>query len=427
MSFFLKSISTLVRGQESARQVMKNARFCSTLQNVSSIKELRQKLHDLAGAQKQWGTESDRSGLFNQLPKDQSSLDVKRMKDSYQESCIPLASNSPLREKYVNFSNTIRIGRILEDLDTFAVWISYQHNKRTGEKQSPLVIVTALVDRIDLDESEMSPDHDVKMTGNITWTGKTSMQVSMNLMQMQNGEMRNKLNAVFLMVARDPANKGSAFVNPLKAVTPEEELILKEAETVTQKRKQQSQHSLLKVAPSSEETDLVHQLFINTLSKQTVSFSIRVKPENTVWMEDAKLKNVIICFPEQRNLYNKIFGGYLMRKAVEIAYAAALVHSQSKVVFRCIDDIMFQRPVEVGSLLYLSSQITYTEGEFLQLRVHAEVMNPKTGEHYTTNSFNFTLASKGDVKPVIPKTYGESMLYLDGRRHFQEFKKAAKL
>ncbi|XP_033099191.1 acyl-coenzyme A thioesterase 9, mitochondrial-like isoform X2 [Anneissia japonica] len=418
----IKSFLMLARYRSAFCQFRKNVRCCSTLQNLTSIKELRGRLHDLAGAQKAWGTVSDRSELFNHLPKDQSSLEVKSMKDSYQEACIPLASKSFLREKYVNFSNTIRIGRILEDLDTFAVWISYQHNKRTGEKQSPLVIVTALVDRIDLDSTEMSADHDIKMTGNVTWTGRTSMQVSMNLMQVQGGVMRNKLNAVFLMVARDPANKGSAFVNPVKAETSEEEVILMEGKAVTQKRKEQSQQSLLKVAPSNEESTLIHQLFSNSLSKQTVSFSIREKPENTVWMEDAKLKNIIICFPEQRNLYNKIFGGYLMRKAIEIAFAVALVHSQSKVIFRCIDNITFQRPVEVGSLLYLSSRVTYTEGEFMQVRVHAEVMTPETGELHTTNSFNFTLASKSVVKPVIPKTYGEFMLYLDGRRHFQEFK-----
>ena len=39
-------------------------------------------------------------------------------------------------------------------------------------------------------------------------------------------------------------------------------------------------------------------------------------------MEDNRLKNVIICFPEQRNLYNKIFGGFLMRQAFELAWTS---------------------------------------------------------------------------------------------------------
>jgi acyl-coenzyme A thioesterase 9 len=39
---------------------------------------------------------------------------------------------------------------------------------------------------------------------------------------------------------------------------------------------------------------------------KTLSFKARVKPENQVWMEDAKLKNVVICQPEYRNRFNKV-------------------------------------------------------------------------------------------------------------------------
>jgi hypothetical protein len=46
-----------------------------------------------------------------------------------------------------------------------------------------------------------------------------------------------------------------------------------------------------------------------------MSFKARVKPPNSVWFEDAKLKNLIICQPENRNRFNKIFGGFIMRQA----------------------------------------------------------------------------------------------------------------
>ena len=35
-------------------------------------------------------------------------------------------------------------------------------------------------------------------------------------------------------------------------------------------------------------------------------FINRVKPVNSVWFEDAKLKNLIVCQPQNRNRY-KIF------------------------------------------------------------------------------------------------------------------------
>ena len=42
------------------------------------------------------------------------------MSDSFRKAIIPLGSNPRLKEKYINYYNGIRFGRILEDLDTFA-------------------------------------------------------------------------------------------------------------------------------------------------------------------------------------------------------------------------------------------------------------------------------------------------------------------
>ena len=39
---------------------------------------------------------------------------------------------------------------------------------------------------------------------------------------------------------------------------------------------------------------------------KTLSFKARVKPGNHVWMEDARLKNLVICQPEYRNRFNKV-------------------------------------------------------------------------------------------------------------------------
>ena len=33
------------------------------------------------------------------------------------------------------------------------------------------------------------------------------------------------------------------------------------------------------------------------------------------------MKNIQICQPENRNLYNKVFGGFIMRQALELAWA----------------------------------------------------------------------------------------------------------
>ncbi|XP_072034992.1 acyl-coenzyme A thioesterase 9, mitochondrial-like isoform X2 [Amphiura filiformis] len=389
--------------------------------SVPHIKNVREQLKELAGAQKQWGGErADRSGLYTQLVHSQTQLTPRTMKESYQEALIPLSSKPEIQEKYINWFKTIRIGKLLEDLDTFAVWISYQHNNR-DELKSPLVIVTALVDRIDLHEGTICADSDIKMTGHVTWAGKTSMEVTMKLKQLKQDSWSDILQATFVMVARDPGNKGAAYVNPLRPETPEEEMIFQEGEVSKVNRKKEVDESLLKTAPTAEERELIHQMFVDSLDEQTMSFGARTKDEGSVWMEHTKLKNLLICFPQERNLYNKIFGGFLMRKATELAWANACMHSRKTPSFRAIDDIWFRKPVEVGSILLLLSEIAYTEGDFMQIRVHAQVVDHKTNKADTTNIFHFTLSCSGDVPPVVPKTYGESMLYLDGRRHFKEF------
>ncbi|XP_042371949.1 acyl-coenzyme A thioesterase 9, mitochondrial-like, partial [Plectropomus leopardus] len=91
---------------------------------------------------------AERVSLSSMLAKSQKDLPAKRMKDSYLEVHLPLGSEPQLREKYLTFHNTVRFGRILEDLDSLAVLISYSHTYNQELKRSPLSIVTALVDKI---------------------------------------------------------------------------------------------------------------------------------------------------------------------------------------------------------------------------------------------------------------------------------------
>ena len=106
-----------------------------------------------------------------------------------------------------------------------------------------------------------------------------------------------------------------------------------------------------------------------------MSFKARIKPPNSVWMEDSKLKNLIICQPENRNRFNKIFGGFIMRQAFELAWANTNVFGRCRPYCLHMDDIWFRKPVEVGSMLYYNSQICYTQDHYVQTRVSAEVIS----------------------------------------------------
>lgn len=111
-----------------------------------------------------------------------------------------------------------------------------------------------------------------------------------------------------------------------------------------------------------------------------------------------------------------------MRQAFEIAWSNACLYSGTPPRIVVVDDISFRRPVLIGSLLFLSSQVVYTEDNYLQVKVHAQTVDPITARKEVTNDFYFkflVVGASSDYKlpQIIPKTYAESMMYIDGKRH----------
>jgi len=422
----VQALELSVRGFSSNTNTLPRLTFNAEDYDIGNdITIIRESLKDIVGSQKAFSDGfKDREKLLDLMPKSQEELPAKTIKEGLQVAWLRL-SNPEIRERYINFMQNVRIGRILELLDTYAVWTSFMHNKPAGGDiesfKSPLVIVTAMVDQIDIGYN-LDIAKDIRMLGYVSWVGKTSMEITMMLQQEKvNGTFDTALEARFLMVARDPLNRGAAFVAPLKPDGPEEEAIFSLGEQHKLERQKESKQSLLKTSPSLPEYGLVHNMWKETLDAKQNSFKARVKPENAVWMEDTILKNILINHPQQRNLYNKIFGGHLMREAFELAWSNAVRYCKQRPNAVSIDDIIFQRPVEVGTLLFMSSQVVYTKDSFMQIRVHAEVVKPTEEAGETSNVFYFTFGSAdGKAVPMVfPKTYAENMSFIDGKRHFE--------
>ncbi|KAF9398804.1 hypothetical protein BGZ94_005893 [Podila epigama] len=131
---------------------------------------------------------------------------------------------------------------------------------------------------------------------------------------------------------------------------------------------------------------------------------------------------VQIMQPQDRNIHDKIFGGHLMRLAYELAFCNASVFIKYRPTFLALDEISFRKPVPIGTILALDSQIVFSEGgqhHSFQVMVKADVLDVQKGTRETTNTFWFTFTDpqKGNRTPkIMPKTYAESMLYLEGKR-----------
>lgn len=395
--------------------------------------EIHESLAHIVGAQKLFGVhdpmgpgQNQRASLLSILPTEQDKMPVRSLTDSYDEVTIPIGSDVLLRELYLNSAKHIRLGKILEDLDIFAVWIAYKHNMdpSAGSSQmSPLSFVTANVDRIDVPPNvRFQSDKDIILRGHVVHVGKSSCDVSIEILQesSKTSQYEKLLQATFVMAARDSVSNTKVVINPLKPASPDEQKVYDLNKNLREEHHGRKSESLFVKPPTEDERKIMHDLFLKTVDPKSSSYRIGQKPRGSVWMNETRIKSMHICHPQSRNIFNKIFGGFLMREAFELAWCNVFMNTGTRPVLLAVDEITFERPVEIGSVLASTNMITYSKGKYVQSRVLSEVINPVDGSRQTTNTFNFTfVAPRGKVPEIYPKTYSEMMLYLTGKRFFE--------
>lgn len=311
----------------------------------------------------------------------------------------------------------------MEDMDLFAVWIVHQHvvvpNLKPGVPL-PYTFVTILVDKIDFADIDAKNDQDIRLSGHVSWVGKSSIEVVVWLEQTRDGKWRKLTRALFLMAARDPTNSRAVVVNALEPRNDEEKEILAGGENRKKRRQAIQQFDLFKTEPNAFETRLIHDLFIKTIDTKSKAFNKRILPPTSVWMEDADLSNIVFSHPEDRNNHNKIFGGFLMRHGLELSWALAYTFTKRTPKLENMSDISFIRPVEVSSLISMQAHILYTQLNYMVIVVLAEVLDPITGAMTTSNSFYYIYSVADALPQLYPKTYHEAIYYIDGRRKLKK-------
>ncbi|KAG0002031.1 hypothetical protein BGZ79_003698 [Entomortierella chlamydospora] len=331
----------------------------------------------------------------------------KSMQDSYTEIIMPFKSDKTLLEEYINEGGTLRNGKIMEDLDAMAGAIAYKHADDGKPDSSPLTMVTASVDRIDL----LKPlgVADIRLCGHVSYVGNSSMEIFMKMEEI-NSEAPEKpgdtiLVARFTMVARDTITGKAAQVNPILLKNDTEKTLFQIGDDHKARKRLASDASLTRFPPTQEERVLIHDLYLEYTEYENPQSKIK-KPSNVEWMSDTKM--------------SAIFGGYLMRLAYELAFCNASVFISSRPTFLALDEISFRKPVPIGTCLSLDSQIVYSEGgdqRSFQVMVQADILDLHKRTRETTNTFWFTFSDPVNATPrIMPKTYAESMLYIEGRR-----------
>lgn len=272
----------------------------------------------------------------SELP--ESMLKPKRMQDSYVELYLPFTEDPELLEKYIATSGLIRLGKVLEDLDSLAGGISYQHalGGRPGDISAPIYIVTASVDRLDL-LAPLTADANYRLSGHVIYVGSSSMEVFVSIEQLTEPMSPNKicLTGRFTMAARNAHTLTSQRIAPLILETDAEKALFAMGEAHKNRKRTEAASSLEKVPPSKEEAFLLHSQYLRGLhagmfaTDELHGPAIKLEPTDHPTgptlepVRKTSLSTTMHMHPQQRNVHQKIFGGFLMRSAYELAWMAS--------------------------------------------------------------------------------------------------------
>eukprot|EP00261_Vitis_vinifera_P001219 XP_002264355.2 PREDICTED: acyl-coenzyme A thioesterase 9, mitochondrial isoform X1 [Vitis vinifera] len=355
----------------------------------------------------------------------QTQLLTKTPSHSRTSILYNFSSDHTLREQYKNPWNRVRIGKLLEDLDALAGTISDKHCSDDDTTTRPLLLVTASVDKMVL-KKPPSVDHDLQISGAVIWVGRSSIEVQLEVTQSTNESSNTSdsvvLTANFIFVALDCKTKKAVPVNRLSPETEQEKLHFEGAE---------ARNNLRKSKRGGDRRDFENG-DVNRLEAMLAEGRIfcdmpALADRESILLRDTCLENSLICQPQQRNIHGRIFGGFLIRRAFELAFSTAYVFAGMVPCFLEVDHVDFLRPVDVGDFLHFKSCVLFTQLEnpeqpLINIEVVAHVTRPELRSSEVSNTFYFTFTVRPESKAtkngfrlrnVVPATEEEARRILE--------------
>lgn len=146
------------------------------------------------------------------------------------------------------------------------------------------------------------------------------------------------LVANFTFVARDSETGKAAPVKQICPETDKEKVLWEEAEARNRERKKKREDK------RERETDMVK---VNELLREgrILCDMPALADRDSILMKDTCLDNSFICQPQQRNIHGRIFGGFLMRRAFELAFSTSYSFAGVAPHFLEVDHVDFVKPV----------------------------------------------------------------------------------
>lgn len=353
---------------------------------------------------------------MNTMNKKKINLDQPKIRplETSLTRTLPLESDQALRRRFMVLDEPIpantRFGLLLEVLDKLAEETALNYVNRFHPEAR---VVTAAIDNI-LVRNTTDVTRDIVFNARINHVGRSSLEVGIRVEQP--GEPVSHIaSCYFTMVARSGMGEDAVSVKlpPLEYV---DEIEKERArKTLARREDYKQQQAVLLEPPSREEYQMLTGLH---LTQETPGFAglLAGRLVADSWER---------MYPEQENVPQKIFGGYLIRRAFELSSICSELVAPDRSIIVAVNRINFFQPVRMGDKLHYTSRVVYTNDCFVCIEAGIERISRDRTSKALSNSCFFTFANvdremaRQPVPAVYPTNYAEDARYLAAHRSHQ--------
>jgi acyl-coenzyme A thioesterase 9 len=324
---------------------------------------------------------------------------------------MPFGSDSKLCRRFMvmdePIQGNIRFGLLLEVLDKVAEETALNYvNLFYPEAR----VVTAAIDNIFI-RNAADVTRDLICRARINHVGRSSLEVGIRV-EHPGPVPLHIASCYFTMVARSGLGEEAvSVVLPPMDFTDETEQRRFDKALARREEYKQSQAALLE-PPSRDE---YRQLTALHRAQEEPGFQghLAGRLVTDAWER---------MYPEQENVPQTIFGGYLIRRAYELSAICSELVAPGRSIIAAVNRINFMHPVRMGDKLHFTSRVVYTSGSFVCVEAGIERISRDRTSKALSNSCLFTFVhvdkelNHCPVPQIYPTTYAEDARYLAALR-----------
>lgn len=332
---------------------------------------------------------------------------------SYYET-LSLGSDPKLRRRYMVVDEAIpgnlRFGLLLEILDLVAEKTALNYVKRFYPDAR---VVTAAIDNIFVRHAA-DVNRDIIFHARINHVGRSSLEIGIRVEQP--GEPANHIaSCYFTMVARSGMGDDAVSVALPPLEYAEETGQERYKKALARREEYKHQQAALHEPPTREEYEMLASLH-EAQEQPGFMGHMAGRLAADAWER---------MYPEQENVPQKIFGGYLIRRAYELSAICSEQVAPDRSIIAAVNRINFFHPVRMGDKLHFTSRVVYTNGSFVCVEASIERISRDRTSKALSNSCLFTFVNVDrelvhrPVPTIYPATYAEDASYLAAHRSYQ--------